>query len=125
MNTLTIEGWRKRIGDEKSTPLGDIQFYVSEPTHLLLEQAEERLGKAKDMHEAEESMRSRETGIMIDVHVATLGLVMPGGYGPLSDCQFRVYLSESSERGQFHLVGHLASDGSLIYTNAVMIDQLG
>jgi hypothetical protein len=34
----------------------------------------------------------------------------------------RVYLS--AERGQFHLVGHRASDGSLIYTNAVLIDQL-
>lgn len=125
MNTLSIEGWRKRSGDAKSTPVGVIQFYVSEPTHLLLEQAEERLGKARDTHEADESMRSRETGIMVDVDVATLGLVMPADCGPLSDCQFRVYLGGEDMRGQFHLVGHLASDGSLIYTNAVMIDQLG
>jgi len=125
MNTLTIEGWCKRIGDEKSTPLGDIQFYVNEPTHLLLEKAEERLNKAKDVHEEEGSVRSRETEVMVDVDVASLDLVLPEGYGPLSDCQFRVYLGGEDQRGQFHLVGHRASDGSLIYSNAVMIDQLG
>jgi len=125
MNTLSIEGWCKRSDDEKSTPVGYIQFYVSEPTHLLLEQASERLNKAKDVHESEESMRSHETEIMVDVDMATLDLVLPESCGPLSDCQFRVYLGGEDQRGQFHLVGHLASDGSLIYSNAVMIDQLG
>jgi len=52
-------------------------------------------------------------------------LITPEECGPLSDCQLRVYLSAGDQRGQFHLVGHRASDGSLIYTNAVMIDQLG
>ena len=113
MNTLTIEGWCKTSDDAKSTPVGDIQFYVSEPVHLLMEKAEERLN------------RTHEADVMVDVDMETLNLVMPEDCGPLSDCQFRVYLSESSERGQFHLVGHRASDGSLIYTNAVMIDQLG
>jgi hypothetical protein len=125
MNTLTIEGWCKKIGAEKSTPLGQIEFYVSEPVHLLMEKAEEHLNKAQEAHEADESVRSRESGVMIDVDMATLNLVMPEGYGPLSDCQFRVYLGGDAKRGQFHLVGHLASDGSLIYSNAVMIDQLG
>ncbi|POA17870.1 hypothetical protein C1886_19770 [Pseudomonas sp. FW300-N1A1] len=41
----------------------------------------------------------------------------PQGNKPLADCQMRVYLH--CERGQFHLVGHRASDGSLIYSNAV------
>jgi hypothetical protein len=125
MNTLSIEGWCKRIGEEKSTPVGYIQFYVSETTHLLLEKAEERLNKSKDVHEAEESLRSPETEVMVDVDMDTLDLVIPGSCGPLSDCQFRVYLGGEDQRGQFHLVGHLASDGSLIYSNAVMIDQLG
>lgn len=125
MNTLSIEGWCKRSDDEKSTPVGYIQFYVSEPTHLLLEKAAERLNKAKDMHEEEGSVRSEENAVMVDVDMATLDLVLPEGYGPLSDCQFRVYLGGEDQRGQFHLVGHRASDGSLIYSNAVMIDQLG
>lgn len=124
MNTLIIEGWCKKIGDEKSTPLGQIEFYVSEPVHLRMEKAEERLNKAQEAHD-EESLRLRESGVMIDVDMDTLRLVMPEGYGPLSDCQFRVYLGGEERRGQFHLVGHLASDGSLIYSNAVMIDQLG
>ncbi|MCM2318765.1 MAG: hypothetical protein NDI93_05475 [Pseudomonas sp.] len=125
MNTLSIEGWCKRSDDEKSTPMGIIQFYVDEPTHLLLEKAEERLNKARDEHATAESLRSPKTEEMVDVDLATLGLVMPEGCGPLSDCQFRVYLGGEGQRGQFHLVGHLASDGSLIYSNAVMIDQLG
>jgi hypothetical protein len=43
MNTLTIEGWCKASGATKSTPIGQFQFHVSEPEHLRLERAEERL----------------------------------------------------------------------------------
>ncbi|WP_448092034.1 hypothetical protein [Pseudomonas lini] len=110
MSTLTIEGWCKTSPDQKSTPAGEIHFYVDGPLHLRLEQAEERLQKT---HERE---------AMVDVDMNSMELILPEGYGPLSDCQMRVYLQH--ERGQFHLVGHRASDGSLIYTNAVLIDQL-
>ncbi|MBN3861655.1 hypothetical protein HCU66_05380 [Pseudomonas frederiksbergensis] len=110
MSTLTIEGWCKTSPDQKSTPMGEISFDVDGPLHLRLEQAEERLQKT---HERE---------AMVDVDMNTLDLMLPEGYGPLSDCQMRVYLHH--ERGQFHMVGHRASDGSLIYTNAVLIDQL-
>ncbi|SEE94353.1 MULTISPECIES: hypothetical protein [Pseudomonas] len=110
MSALTIEGWCRTGDDKKSTPIGEIQFYVDGPLHLRLEQAEERLQKT---HEPE---------AMVDVDMSTLDLELPEGYAPLSDCQMRVYLH--SERGQFHLVGHRASDSSLIYSNAVLIDQL-
>ena len=110
MSRLTIEGWCKINGAQKSTPVGEIDFYVDGPLHLRLEQAEERLQKT---HEKE---------AMVDVDMSTLELVLPEGYKPLSDCQMRVYIH--NERGQFHLVGHRASDGSLVYSNAVLIDQL-
>jgi hypothetical protein len=109
MSALTIEGWCKPSRDKKSTPVGEIHFYVDVPLRKRLEDAEERL-KATDERE-----------VMVDVDMATLDLKVPEGYGPLSDCQMRVYLH--LERGQYHLVGHRASDGSLIYTNAVLIDQ--
>ncbi|VVO84673.1 hypothetical protein [Pseudomonas fluorescens] len=109
MSALTIEGWCKPSRDKKSTPVGEIHFYVDVPLRQRLEQAEEHLQKSHD----------RE--VMVDVDLATLDLKIPEGYGPLSDCQMRVYLHH--ERGQYHLVGHRASDGSLIYTNAVLIDQ--
>ncbi|WP_372876389.1 hypothetical protein [Pseudomonas sp.] len=112
MNTLTIEGWCKARGATKSTPLGRFHFHVSEPDHLRLEQAEERL---QQTHEPE---------TMVDADVTTMELSTPDECGPLADCQWRVYL-DKDERGQFHLVGHRLSDGSLVYTNAVMIDQLG
>ncbi|MGH8435927.1 MAG: hypothetical protein ACRERX_15950 [Pseudomonas sp.] len=112
MATLTIEGWCKTGDDKKSTPVGEIHFYVNGDDHLRLEQAEERLQKT---HEPE---------VMIDVDMSTMELITPEECGPLSDCKYRVYLSANDHRGQFHLVGHRASDGSLIYTNAVMIDQL-
>jgi hypothetical protein len=119
MSTLTIEGWRKASQDQKSTPIGEVHFYVDGNSHARLEQAEEQLQKT---HAAD---------IMIDVDEASLDLKLPAGYGPLSDCQFRVYLNHERDdkladgRGQFHLVGHQASDGCLIYTNAVLIAQLG
>jgi hypothetical protein len=113
MNTLTIEGWCKASGDQKSTPIGEIHFRVNEADHLRLEQAEERL---QETHEPE---------VMVDVDMSMLEVVTPEQCGALSDCQLRVYLSKGDQRGQFHLVGHRASDGSLIYTNAVMVDQLG
>ncbi|MDM8349224.1 hypothetical protein P8H27_09970 [Pseudomonas sp. sp1636] len=112
MNTLTIEGWCKARGASRSTPAGSFHFRVSEPDHLRLEQAEERLQKT---HEPE---------ALVDADMSRMELDMPQGCGPLSDCQWRVYLNEN-QRGQFHLVGHRASDGGLVYTNAVMIDQLG
>ncbi|SDI52570.1 hypothetical protein [Pseudomonas panipatensis] len=111
MSTLTIEGWCKTGSEQKSTPLEDIHFYLNGTDHLHLEQAEEYL------------QRTHEPDVMVDVDMTTLDLNLPAGCGPLSDCRMRVYLDES-QRGQFHLVGHRASDGSLIYTNAVLIDQL-
>jgi hypothetical protein len=110
MSALTIEGWCKPSPDQKSNPVGEIHFYVDGPLHLRLEEAEERLQKT---HEPE---------AMVDVDMSSMDLVLPEGYDPLSDCQMRVYLQHG--RGQFHLVGHRASDGSMIYTNAVLIDQL-
>ncbi len=112
MNTLTIEGWCKASGANKSAPIGQFHFHVSEPDHLRLEQVEERL---QQTHEPEAT---------IDVDMSSMDLVTPEECGPLFDCQWRVYL-DADQRGQFHLVGHRSSDGSLVYTNAVMIDQLG
>ena len=113
MNTLNIEGWCKAGADEPSTPMGFINFHVSETDHLRLEQAEVQLQTA----DAAE--------LMVAADMSTLELLTPQECGPLTDCQYRVYLSASEQRGQFHLVGHRASDGSLVYTNAVMVDQLG
>lgn len=113
MNTLTIEGWCKISDDKKSTPIGLIHFHVDDDSHLRMEEAEERL---QNTHEAE---------IMIDVDMSNMELETPEECGPLSDCRLRVYLSSADQRGYFHLVGHRGSDGSLIYTNSVMVDQLG
>ena len=110
MSALTIEGWCKTGNAQKSTPMGEVHFNVDGSLHLRLEEAEERLQKTHD----------REA--MVDVDMDSMELIMPEGYAPLSDCRMRVYLHH--DRGQFHLVGHRASDGSLIYTNAVLIDQL-
>ncbi len=61
---------------------------------------------------------------MVDLDMSTMELITPQECGPLADYRYRVYLSQD-QRGQFHLVGHRASDGSLVYTNAVIVDQLG
>ena len=111
MSTLTIEGWYKPDPDAKSMPIEDIHFYLSGTDRRHLEDAEEEL------------QRTHEREAWVDVDMSSLELDLPEGYGPLSDCRMRVYLDQE-ERGHFHLVGHRASDGSLIYSNAVLIDQL-
>lgn len=112
MSTLTIGGWCKPDNAQRSTPLGQFHFEIGGSNHRLLEEAEESLqdGGQREM--------------LIDVDLDELHLVAPDDCGPLMDCFFRVYLSSRERRGQFHLVGHRASDGSLVYTNAVLIDQL-
>lgn len=113
MNTLNIEGWRKAPGDQKSTPVGPMQFHVSEAEHRRMEQAEEqlRVSGAADM--------------MVEADMQSMALSIPEECGPLSDCKWRVYLGGEDMRGQFHLVGYSTRDGSLVYSNAVMVDQLG
>lgn len=48
MSALTIEGWCKTSGAQKSTPMGEVHFYVDGPLHLRLEQAEEHLQKTHE-----------------------------------------------------------------------------
>lgn len=112
MSSFEIESWCKPSPAEKSVPMGLIHFYIGGDQRVKLEQAEERL------------QRSGAAEELLDVDLATLELVTPPECGPLSDCQLRVYLRKEDQRGQFHLVGHRASDGSLIYSNAVLIDAL-
>ncbi|WP_349572437.1 hypothetical protein [Azotobacter salinestris] len=112
MSSFEIESWCKASPTEKSVPQGLIHFYISGDDRVRLEQAEERL------------QSSGESEALVDVDRRTLELVTPPGCGPLSDCHLRVYLRPEDQRGQFHLVGHRASDGSLIYSNALLIDSL-
>lgn len=112
MSSFSIEGWRKASDAATSTPLEHIDFYLNGLDHQHLEHAEEHLQKH---HQRE---------IMVDVDMTTLELRLPAEYGAVSDCQLRVYLRGDDQRGQFHLVAHLQSDGSLIYSNSVLIDQL-
>jgi hypothetical protein len=112
MSTLTIEGWCKVSSEQRPIPVLDIHFCLNGTDHLHLEQAEEYL------------QRTQESEVMVDVDLATLELGLPKEHEPLSDCKLRVYLNPDTQRGHFHLIGHRASDGSLIYSNAVLIDQL-
>lgn len=111
-NMLTLEGWCKAEGAAEPTPIESLHFCVSEDTHLRLEEAEQQLGD------------SDKEEIFVDVDAAELELETSSDCGPLSDARLRVYLSPSDGRGTFHLVGHRASDGSLVYSKAVMIETL-
>ena len=113
MEDLTIAGWHKADSDQRSTSIGNLHFHVSGNLHLALEQAEERL------------QNSDATEVMIDADLQDLQLTTPEEVGDLVDCQFRLYLNPADNRGHFHLVGHRAADGSLVYSNSVMVDQIG
>jgi hypothetical protein len=106
-------GWLKSSEQAQSRELGNIRFHIDSDYHQRLEDAEERL------------QQTGETETLLEADKETLEVELPPGCGALSDCALRVYLNPVDERGRFHLVGHSVADGSLIYTNSVMIDQLG
>ena len=112
MNTFQLEGWRRDAGARVSIPIESMRFHIDERCHLRLEAAEERL------------QRYQEPELLIEVDMGSLELETSSDCGPLADCHVRVYL-DNDDRGQFHLVGHRASDHSLVYSNAVMVDLLG
>ena len=113
MNTLTIEGWCKTADDAKSSSIGTLHFRVDEAYH-------------REMAEAEEALQGGSGGDhWIDVDAKTLELQTPESCGELADCRFRVYLGREDGRGNFHLVARRVNDQALVYSNAVMIDQLG
>ncbi|MEH6578552.1 MAG: hypothetical protein V7731_15935 [Amphritea sp.] len=114
MNTFTIESWCKPVGAEKSLPMGEISFRVNDEYHLEMESVEERLAASEDEKQAE-----------IPVDMNTLELRTPAECGELSDCQFHVFVNKREGRGHFFLKGHRANDHALIYSNAVMVDELG
>ncbi len=113
MNTMEIDGWCKVPGHSDPEHIDLMHFRVSEDCHLKLEAAEEELLQSSDKER------------FVEADLASMELELPPDFGPLSDCQFRVYINPRDQRGQFHLVGHRASDHSLVYSNAVMVDQLG
>lgn len=111
-NMLTLEGWCKPEESEEPTPIEALHFRVSEETHLRLDEAQQQLEE------------SGQEEIFVDVDQAKLELETSSDCGPLADARLRVYFSPADGRGNFHLVGHRASDGSLIYSDAVMIETL-
>ncbi|PJE78712.1 hypothetical protein CI610_02347 [invertebrate metagenome] len=113
MNQLTLESWIKPEGAAFSSPMGEIHLHINPYLHQLLESAEEEL------HGSPESEK------VIGVSQGDVNLETPDECGKLRDCQFRVYLSNIDQRGQFHLVGHRDSDNSLVYSSAVLVDTLG
>ncbi len=113
MNTLTVDGWYRPAGADKPIHMELLRFRVSDEYHLLLENAEEELLDADGGER------------LIPVDMDSLELEIPAECGPLEDCQLRIYLSPIDHRGHFHLVGHRANDHGLVYSNAVMVDQLG
>lgn len=114
MNTFTLDAWCKAPGAKRSSPIGNIHFHVSDEMHLKLEQAE---------HALAERHAEREMEIPADIN--SLELELPQACDGLEDCHFHVYMGKEYARGQFFLVGHRKQDHALIYSNAVMVDQLG
>lgn len=113
MNTFELEGWHKSQGHNKSEPIGLIRFRVSENAHLKLERLEETL-----LHEGKS-----EAYIPVenDIEIET-----PAEVDHVNQWKVRVFLSRNEDpRGMFHLVGEQSKDGSLVYSNSVMVDQLG
>lgn len=113
MNTLSIEGWTKRTNEKSSDPGGTLHFRVADKYHRAMEKAEGVL----QLNGGGERL--------IDVDIKSLELETASEYGEIADIKFRVYLGREYQRGQFHLVARRLGDNALVYSNAVMVDQLG
>lgn len=113
MQNLDLEAWRKPSLDSQSEPINNIRFYVDQETHIKLEKAEEEIANS-DIQEK-----------FVDANEGTLELSSPDAISKLKDIQFRVYRDNTFDRGQFHLVAKDSANNDIIYTNAVMVDQLG
>lgn len=126
MNSFEIEAWCKPEGAEKSAPLGLIRFRVTPDMHLKLADAEDQLGDRNDRSDSNDSRDSRDR-LELDIDIAEDGLALetPPECGALKDCKFHVYRHRHGERGHFFLVGHRVSDNALVYSNAIVVDQLG
>ncbi len=113
MNTVTLDGWCKPNDASHPIRVELIHFHLNEEQHRRLEQAEEELHQ------------TRASEKLIDVDTDSLELSVSDDCGPIEACQLRVYLHPVDQRGHFHLVGRRVGDHSLVYTNAIMVDQLG
>lgn len=114
MNTFNLESWCKPQGAAKSQPMGLMTFRVSEDAHLKMEAAEDQMTQDSKAHEMD-----------IPVDIDSLELQLPPDCEALSDAAFHVYRHAHEGRSHFFLTGHRASDGALVYSNAVLVDQLG
>lgn len=112
MFPLTTDCYLKQLGTDESQWIGKVQFHMSESDHRRLEEAEEALQESGDDE------------MMLAISAEDMALELPESVGGLSDCLVRVYLNKQEDRGFFHIVGHRKSDGSLIYSDAVMIDYV-
>lgn len=112
MDILDIEGWCKVPGEKDPMRLERMAFWVTSDSHERMEAAEEAL------------LASGDKELFVDVDPDTLKLETSPECGQLEDCQFRVYINSSDHRGHFHLVGHRAVDHALVYSGAVMVDQI-
>src|SRR5690606_1626783 len=65
MSRFDIESWCKKSPTDKSEPMGQMSFHISENDHLNLEQAEERL------------QNSGEPEAWVDVDMTSFQLVTP------------------------------------------------
>jgi hypothetical protein len=112
MDTLDIEGWYQIADQEQPVRIDRMIFCVTSDSHDRMEAAEEAL------------LASGDKEAFVDVDIDSLNLNTSPDCGPLEDCQFRVYINSSDHRGHFHLVGHRAIDHGLVYSSAVMVDQI-
>ncbi|MFC6672875.1 hypothetical protein [Marinobacterium aestuariivivens] len=111
MNTFNIESWCKPKGASKSEPMGLMTFSVSDEALLKLEAAEDQMTQDDRKHEMD-----------IPVDIDSLELKLPPECDAVSDTAFHVYRHPHEDRSHFFLTGHRASDGALVYTNAVLVD---
>ena len=79
-------------------------------------------GGFRALESLEEKLRaSEQQELYADADEASITLELPEAIDSLTDCQVRVFLGGEEQAAHFHLVGREANEGSLVYTNPVMV----
>lgn len=106
---LSLNTYRKPSARQPSENIGRSDIVVGDAGYRTLEQLEERL---KTMDESE---------LMMDIESDSFQVSAPDGCDDLYDCKVRLFMDHESDSGLFHIVGRLARDNSLVYTEPAVV----
>ena len=109
---LSLDTYRKSSSHQTSENIGRSSIVVGDAGYRALGELEERL------------KRLDQTELLMDMESGSFQVNAPDGCEDLRDCKVRLFLDDETDSGLFHIVGRLARDNSLVYTEPTVVRLL-